>query len=108
LCGFFAVHNTSENRGQRSEARKESSKLLSDLCPLTSDLCLSNGRPTPAAPIVKKKQLRLVPQGKVTSPISSDAATVLLAVSNTLFIFKLPSLLVPPFSHFDPFGTELM
>jgi hypothetical protein len=57
-------------------------------------------------PIVKKKQLRLVPQGELISLISSAALTVLLAVSNALFIFKLLLLQVPPFSHFDPFGTE--
>jgi hypothetical protein len=53
---------------------------------------LLNGRPTPAAPFVRKKQLRLVPGGKVNSMILSDASTGVAGhVSNSLFIFELRS-----------------
>ena len=56
---------------------------------------------------LEKKQLRLLPGRKGSSLISSDASTGVAGhVSNSLFIFKLTFRLVPPYSHFDPFGTE--
>ena len=64
--------------------------LTSVIWPLTS--LFSDGRPTPAAPLVRKKQLRLVPERKVSSMNSSDAATGVAGhVSNSLFIFELLS-----------------
>src|SRR4030095_12375861 len=81
----------------------------SHLRPLTPDLrpLFSNGRPNPAAPLAKRKQLRLVTGRRGSLLISSNASTGVAGhVSNSLFIFKFLFRLVPPYSHFDPFGTE--
>ena len=65
------------------------------------------GRPR-LLPLLLKEQLKLSLERKVVSLISSEAST---GVAGHVFKFALIIVLLsarsPPFSHFDPFGTEL-
>ena len=65
------------------------------------------GRPR-LLPLLLKEQLKLSLERKVVSLISSEASTGVAGhVFKFALIFDLLSARSPPFSHFDPFGTEL-
>lgn len=65
------------------------------------------GRPR-LLPLLLKEQLKLSLKRRVASLISSEASTGVAGhVFKFALIFDLLSAEGPPFSHFDPFGTEL-